>query len=140
MKIKCCLFFKLMSWGEKVFCMKYTSLVLALISIIPPVFSYLFNSNWVLGISQFVIGLCLAVQSFVTSKNAKNEMAKVNSRIDELGIRIIDSPEYLYAMVDSDDHVLFCVRTDGTIDWALGVPRPIRKEIERLEKKIEEQK
>ena len=34
-------------------------------------------------------------------------------------VSYIDSPEYLYAMVDAEDHVIFCVRRDGTIDWVL---------------------
>lgn len=131
-------YLQIMSWGAKVFCMKYTSFILAVIAMAPPVVSCFIETNWVLGISQFVIGLGVAVQAFMFGQNSKKEISKVNKRIDELGVRIIDSPEYLYAMVDAEDHVLFCVKTDGTIDWALGVPQPIRKEIERLEKKIDE--
>ena len=130
-------YLKTMYWGAKVFCMKYTSFVLALVAIVPPVLSCFYEPNWILGISQIVVGLSIAVQSFVAGKK---EISDVNKRIDELGVRIIDSPEYLYAMVDAEDHVLFCVRIDGTIDWTLGVPQPIRKELERLEKKIDEQK
>lgn len=118
--------------------MKYTGLVLAVLAIGPSVLSCFCESKWLLVISQVVIGFSLAVQSFISGKNAKREISDVHKRIDELGFRIIDSPEYLYAMVDAEDHVLFCVRTDGTIDWALGIPYPIKKELERLETKIEQ--
>lgn len=131
-------FLRLMTWLSKVFCMKYTGLVLAVLAIGPSVLSYFSEFKWLLVISQVVIGLSLAVQSFISGKNAKREISDVHKRIDELGFRIIDSPEYLYAMVDAEDHVLFCVRTDGTIDWTLGIPHPIKKELERLETKIEQ--
>lgn len=127
-----------MTWLSKVFCMKYTGLVLAVFAIGPSVLSCFCESKWLLVISQVVIGFSLAVQSFISGRNAKREISDVHKRIDELGFRIIDSPEYLYAMVDAEDHVLFCVRTDGTIDWALGIPYPIKKELERLETKIEQ--
>ena len=108
-----------MTWLSKVFCMKYTGLVLAVLAIGPSVLSCFCESKWLLVISQVVIWFSLAVQSFISGRNAKREISDVHKRIDELGFRIIDSPEYLYAMVDAEDHVLFCVRTDGTIDWAL---------------------
>lgn len=117
--------------------MKYTVLVFVVLAIGPSVLSCFSESKWLLVISQVVIGLSLAVQSFISGKNAKREFSEVHKLIDELGFRIIDSQEYLYAMVNADDHVLFCVRTYDTIDWALSILYT-KKELERLVTKIEQ--
>lgn len=120
--------------------MEYVGLVIGVTAAVLSGICYGMTRNLALLISQLAVGLVLAIQSFVAAKNTKCQILKINKKVDELSVSYIDSPEYLYAMVDAEDHVIFCVRRDGTIDWALGVPHPIRKEIERLEKKIDEQK
>ena len=113
---------------------------MGLISAALSLFTFFLSDTKALSLSQFFVGVVLAIQSFLAGRKANRKIEKIIAKIEELGMSIVDSPEYLYAMVDAEDHVIFCVRRDGTIDWALGVPQPIRKEIERLEKKIDEQK
>lgn len=115
-------------------------LVIGLISAALSLFTFFLSDTKALSLSQFFVGVVLAIQSFLAGRKANRKIEKIIAKIEELGMSIVDSPEYLYAMVDAEDHVIFCVRRDGTIDWALGVPQPIRKEMERLEKKIDEQK
>lgn len=40
--------------------------------------------------------------------------------------------EYLYAIVDSSNRFLFGIKNDGSIDWAIGVPKPIN--VEKVDK------
>lgn len=46
--------------------------------------------------------------------------------------REIDSPEFLHCIVDSEDHFLFGIQIDGSIEWGKGIPAPIRKRIEEI--------
>lgn len=113
-------------------------LLLGLVSAALSLFTFFVSDTKLLSLTQFFIGMVLAIQSFLAGRKANNKIEKIKERLESLGICIIDSPEYLYAMVDKEGHVLFCVRTDGTVDWALGVPRPVKEELSRLEKKIDE--
>lgn len=133
-------YMKLMSLLWNFMSIEYVGLAIGVIAVVLSGICYGMTSNFALFITQLVVGLVLTIQSFVAAKNTKCQILKINKKIGELRVSYIDSPKYLYAMVDAEDHVIFCVRRDGTIDWALGVPQPIRKEIERLEKKIDEQK
>lgn len=129
-----------MKWIENILCNKYFGFFITLISVVIPFVSLKITKDLNLSLTQFVIGILLAIQSFMASMNSEKKLSKVNNRIDELGFHFIESPEYLYAITDAEDKLLFCVRTDGTIDWALGIPHPIKKELERLEMKIEERR
>ena len=39
-------------------------------------------------------------------------------------------------MTDSEDRILFGIRTDGTVDWGLGVPKLIVKELDEIKQRL----
>lgn len=46
--------------------------------------------------------------------------------------REIESPEFLHCIVDAEDRFLFGIRLDGSIDWSVGVPEPIKVKLQEI--------
>lgn len=65
------------------------------------------------------------VQEFGDSKD------KVVSQF-ALPFREIESPEFIKAIVDAEDHFLFGIQLDGSIEWGKGIPAPIRQRIQEV--------
>ena len=47
-------------------------------------------------------------------------------------LKIVANNEYLYAITDHDDALLFAIKRDGSVDWAKGIPDHIRQPLEQL--------
>lgn len=65
------------------------------------------------------------VQEFGDSKD------KVVSQF-ALPFREIESPEFIKAIVDAEDHFLFGIQLDGSIEWSKGIPAPIRDKLQEI--------
>lgn len=46
--------------------------------------------------------------------------------------REIESPEFIKAIVDAEDHFLFGIQLDGSIEWGKGIPAPIRAKLQEI--------
>ena len=46
--------------------------------------------------------------------------------------REIESPEFLYCIVDAEDRFLFGIQLDGSIEWGKGIPAPIRTKLQEI--------
>ena len=125
-------YLKLMDLFARLFYAKYTSLTISVVSVILAFVSFNYFREFWLSTVQLAIGFILAFQSFFVRKQTEQKILRVNKRIDDLGMSIVDSPEYIYAVVDADNHLLFTINVDGEVDWALGVPKPIRKELDKI--------
>lgn len=49
-----------------------------------------------------------------------------------LPFREIESPEFIKAIVDAEDHFLFGIQLDGSIEWGKGIPAPIRVKLQEI--------
>ena len=49
-----------------------------------------------------------------------------------LPFREIESPEFINAIVDAEDHFLFGIKLDGSIEWSKGIPTPIRTKLQEI--------
>ena len=49
-----------------------------------------------------------------------------------LPFREIESPEFIKAIVDAEDHFLLGIRLDGSIEWGKGIPAPIRTKLQEI--------
>ena len=49
-----------------------------------------------------------------------------------------DNPEFIRVYVDSEDHFLWGIKEDGSIEWAKGIPTPIQTKLTEIEGKIEQ--
>ena len=46
--------------------------------------------------------------------------------------REIESHEFIKAIVDAEDHFLFGIQLDGSIEWGKGIPAPIRAKLQEI--------
>ena len=53
-----------------------------------------------------------------------------------LPFREIESPEFVKAIVDAEDHFLFGIQLDGSIEWGKGIPAPIRTKLQEIAEQI----
>jgi hypothetical protein len=49
-----------------------------------------------------------------------------------LPFREIESPEFIKVIVDAEDHFLFGIQLDGSIEWGKGIPAPIRAKLQEI--------
>lgn len=49
-----------------------------------------------------------------------------------LPFREIESSEFIKAIVDTEDHFLFGIQIDGSIEWGKGIPAPIRTKLHEI--------
>ena len=49
-----------------------------------------------------------------------------------LPFREIESPEFIKLIVDAEDHFLFGIQLDGSIEWGKGIPTPIRTKLQEI--------
>lgn len=49
-----------------------------------------------------------------------------------LPFREIESPEFINAIVDAEDHFLFGIKLDGSIEWSKGIPAPIKTKLQEI--------
>ena len=57
-----------------------------------------------------------------------------------LPFREIESPEFIKAIVDAEDHFLFGIQLDGSIEWGKGIPAPIRAKLQEIVKQCQQDK
>ena len=57
-----------------------------------------------------------------------------------LPFREIESPEFFKAIVDAEDHFLFGIQLDGSIEWGKGIPAPIRAKLQEIISKCQQDK
>lgn len=78
-----------------------------------------------------------SVGSAVTYDNTQSglDAQSIQNAIDELVNNLghyETNKEWLRAYTDTENKFLWGIRVDGSIDWAVGIPRPIQKKIEEL--------
>lgn len=49
-----------------------------------------------------------------------------------LPFREIESQEFIKAIVDTENHFLFGIQLDGSIEWGKGIPTPIRAKLQEI--------
>ena len=49
-----------------------------------------------------------------------------------LPFREIESPEFIKCIVDAEDHFLFGIQLDGSVEWSAGIPAPIRAKLQEI--------
>lgn len=49
-----------------------------------------------------------------------------------LPFREIESPEFIHCIVDSDNHLLFGIQLDGSVEWGKGIPTPIKDKMQEI--------
>lgn len=65
------------------------------------------------------------------------EIEELLQQMTETYGTVIDNPEWIRLYTDDDNHVLWGIKSDGSIEWGKGVPTPIRNAINALYKYID---
>lgn len=63
----------------------------------------------------------------------KDELEKMDSNNKNTYGMVIQNNDYLRVVVDANNHFLFGIKKDGSIEWSKGVPQPV---LEALEEKV----
>lgn len=87
-------------------------------------------------------------KSGLTAVNAQAAIDETNTKLNNLEdnteirnedgatiktpFREIVSPEFLHCIVDAEDHFLFGIKLDGSIEWGKGIPAPIRAKLQEI--------
>lgn len=77
----------------------------------------------------------IIVANAIDAYNAGERIANAETRIKELG-EYADSPEFIRVYTDANGKFLWGIRADGTVEWAKGVPTPVKEALRELESKI----
>lgn len=75
----------------------------------------------------------------VKEKEDRNkQFVLLQKQVKEYNMSVIDNPEWGYLITDSTGkYLIFGIRHDGSVDWSIGVPKPIEEELSKLRKRVE---
>ena len=77
------------------------------------------------------VGSAVTYDNTQSGLDAQNIQNAIDELVNNLG-HYETNEEWLRAYTDAENKFLWGIRVDGSIDWAVGIPRPIRKKIEEL--------
>lgn len=102
-----------------------------------------YSQNETLSCIGYILTALIPVSIWFLDERENQErderILKLNDTIESYGLKVVDNPEYVYAIVDAEEKFLFGIkRNDGSIEWGAGVPGPIREELNALKKRIAE--
>ena len=66
------------------------------------------------------------VMDLVGAKVDKEEGKSLINSIFSDGVVVTNNPEFLYAITDKDGRFLFGIKKDGSVEWAAGIPKPVK--------------
>ena len=72
-----------------------------------------------------------------TVEQKLKELSDDHKDYEDLG-QYTDSPEFIRAYTDANGKFLWGIRVDGTVEWAKGVPTPVKEALRELESKIKD--
>lgn len=77
------------------------------------------------------VGSAVTYDNTQSGLDAQNIQNAIDELVNNLG-HYETNEEWLRTYTDSENKFLWGIRVDGSIDWAVGIPRPIQKKIEEL--------
>lgn len=117
----------------------WASLMVGLISVTCSVLGLVCGTTDVyLCVGLLLIGVICVLFNWVSDVEKENRIMTLEGKTTGLKTILIDNEEFLYVISDSNGQFLFGIRRDASVEWAKGIPFPILKELQRLEKKINE--
>lgn len=77
------------------------------------------------------VGSAVTYDNTQSGLDAQNIQNAIDELVNNLG-HYETNEEWLRVYTDAENKFLWGIRVDGSIDWAVGIPRPIQKKIEEL--------
>lgn len=72
------------------------------------------------------------IQSAVDEVVEKTAIKNEEGNVQDTPFRVIENEEFIKAVVDAEDHFLFGIQLDGSIEWGKGIPAPIRAKLREI--------
>lgn len=66
----------------------------------------------------------------------KTTIKDEEDNVQDTPFRVIESPEFLKAITDSEDRFLCGIKPDGSVEWVKGIPSPIRAKLQEIVSQI----
>ena len=85
-----------------------------------------------LGVSAKKVVSQKAVSDKLSDLADNTEIRNEDGATIKTPFREIESPEFLHCIVDAEDHFLFGIQLDGSIEWGKGIPAPIRAKLQEI--------
>lgn len=67
-----------------------------------------------------------SAEDFENPDAAKREKIPTIGAVADIHGYYIENPEYINVLVDAVNHLLFWIKSDGSVDWSKGVPTPVK--------------
>lgn len=67
----------------------------------------------------------------------KTTIKDEEGNVQDTPFRVIESPEFLKAITDSEDRFLCGIKPDGSVEWVKGIPSPIRAKLQEIVSQIQ---
>lgn len=77
------------------------------------------------------VGSAVTYDNTHSALDSQNIQNAIDELVNNLG-HYETNEEWLRVYTDAENKFLWGIRVDGSIDWAVGIPRPIQKKIEEL--------
>ena len=92
----------------------------------------LMNGQYLVGVSSFLTVFGPGFIWYLDDKESKRRQAqflKLKEHVKSIEPNYIENPEWLWVVIDAAEHILFGIKKDGAVEWSIGVPGPIKKEL-----------
>ena len=92
--------------------------------------------DWAKGIPGWLNDRLNRLSSDIITKVDKVAGKSLIDAIFADGVRVTSNEEYIFAVTDSSDRVLFSVSKDGSFNWAKGMPQIIKFALDKLSEAV----
>lgn len=72
------------------------------------------------------------LQAYQSALNNLSAIKDEEGNLQQTPFRYISNEEFVFAMVDAEDHFLFGIQQDGSVEWGEGIPSPVRKKLQEI--------
>ena len=83
-----------------------------------------------------IVPVVVWISDSIENKKQQKRFDEFENEVKNYGFDVIDNPEWLSVTLDKEQHILFGIKRDGSVEWSIGVPGPIKEELEKLEIRI----
>lgn len=97
------------------------------------------SGDGIVAVLSFVIAVVPAVIWFSDYQEylkLQQNVTQLKEWRKDINTESIENPEWARVITDTNDKVLFGIKQDGSVEWYIGVPKPIRDELEKLREEI----
>ena len=85
-----------------------------------------------------VVPVVVWISDSIENKKQQKRFEEFEKEVKDYGFEVVENPEWLKVELDAKQRILFGIKRDGSVEWSIGVPGPIKKELDSLDKRLTE--